>query len=464
VRLCYAHFDIGYNLISGNPQLKYFKEEIVLKRTIPLTGTLFLSLAVSCLTWGTTAKAAEKEFTLQQAVEFSLQNNGDLKALREEKGIREAGKIKAGLFPNPVMEMDGTTGELTGSRFENTLSVGVSQEFLTAGKRGKRLQAVAKGIESFDRQVDNSGRLLMEDVKTTYYELLLAGKKVELAERSIRLNSQLLDITRQRFDAGDVPELEVNLARVEVARSEERKAEAERELHPAKARLLSLMGLPPEETAGFSGTLEGMPLAIDVKELKGLALANRPDLKALEAEKGKGDAEIALARAERIPNVTVGVGYVRENSAIDVAGDEVKSRDNLIAMKLSIPLPLFDRNQAGIMEAKARKGSAENRCAFARLSIEREVESAFARVAAAEKSLSIYTKDIIPQLEENLKLVQEAYRLGEVGILTVIEEQKKFFEVNDGYLSALYNRQSALVKLESAVGSDFNNDSAGGGK
>jgi cobalt-zinc-cadmium efflux system outer membrane protein len=408
--------------------------------------------------------AAVKEFTLQQAVEFSLQNNGDLKALREEKGIREAGKIKAGLYPNPVLEMDGTTGELTGSRFENTLSVGVSQEFLTMGKRGKRLQVADKEIESFDCQVDNAGRLLIEEVKTTFYDLLVAGKRVELAERSIVLNSQFLDITRQRFDAGDVPELDLNLARVEAARSEGRKAEAERELYPAKAKLVSLMGLPRDQTANFSGSLEPKPFTGTVAELKGLALAKRPDLKALEAEKVKGEAEVDLARAERTPNVTVGVGYQRENSAIDVSGEDIKSRDNLIGVKVSIPIPLFDRNQAGIREANARKGSAENRYAFIRLTTEREVESAFARLAAAEKSLSIYTRDILPQLEENLKLVQEAYRLGEVGILTVIEEQKKFFEVNDGYLTALYNRQAALVKLESVVGADFHKESAGGEK
>jgi cobalt-zinc-cadmium efflux system outer membrane protein len=435
-----------------------------LERSISAAGTLFLLLAVACLTGVTSVSATEKEFTLHQAVEFSLQNNGNLKALREERGVREAGKIKAGLYPNPVLEMDGTTGELTGSRFENTMSVGVSQEFLTAGKRGKRLLVAGKEIESFDSQVNNSGRLLMEEVKTTFYDLLLAGKRVELAERSIALNSQLLDITKQRFDAGDVPELELNLARVEVARSEGRKAEAERELSPARARLLLLMGLPRDETANFSGSLEGKPLTITVGELKGLALAKRPDLKALQAEKAKGDAEDVLARAERTPNVTFGVGYQRENSAIDVAGEEIKSRDNLIAMKLSIPLPLFDRNQAGIREAKARKGSAENRYAFARLTIEREAEAAFARLATAEKSLSIYTTAIIPQLEENLKLIQDAYRLGEVGILTVIEEQKKFFEVNDGYLTALYNRQAALVKLESVVGADFDKESSGGKK
>lgn len=399
--------------------------------------------------------AAEKNFTLQQAVEFSLQNNGELKALREEKGVREGGRIKAGLYPNPVLEMDGTTGKLSGSPSENSLSVGISQEFLTMGKRGKRLAVAEKEIESFDRQVDNSGRLLAEEVKTTFYDLLLAGKRVELAERSIALNSQLLEVTKQRLEAGDIPELEVNLARVEAARSEGKKVEAERELYPAKARLLALIGLSPDEGASFSGSLEGKPFTKSLGELKGLALAKRPDIRALEAEKAKGDAEIALAKAEAIPDVTAGLGYQRENTSIDVAREEVKDRDNLIGLKVSFPIPLFDRNQAGTREAHARKGSAENRYLFARKLVEREVEGAYARLTTAEKSLTIYAKEIIPQLEENLKLVQEAYRIGEVGILTVIEEQKKFFDVHDGYLTALHNRQTALVKLEAAVGTEL---------
>jgi cobalt-zinc-cadmium efflux system outer membrane protein len=426
-----------------------------LVRTVSVSGAVFLFLAVCSLSGKNSALAEEKNFTLQQTVEFSRQNNGELKALREEKGIREAGKIKAGLYPNPVLEMDGTTGELSGSPSENRISVGISQEFLIMGKRGKRLQVADKEIESFELQVENSERLLVEEVKATFYELLLAEKRVELAERSIALNNQLLEVTKLRFEADDIQELEVNLARVEVARREGRKAEAEQELYPAKARLLALMGLSPDETASFSGSLETKAFVKTLGELKGLALAKRPDIRALEAEKGKGDAEISLAQAERIPNITAGIGYQREHTAIEVAGNDVKDRDNLVGLKVSIPIPLFDRNQAGIREAKARKGSAESRHIFARKVVEREVEGAYARLTTAERSLLIYTKDIIPQLEENLKLVQEAYRLGEVGILTVIEEQKKFFEVNDSYLTALHDRQTALVKLESAVATEL---------
>lgn len=420
--------------------------------------TTIIASMFMALSWGPKAGSAigdERVFTLEQAISFAQRNNGMLQALREERGVREAAKIKAGLFPNPVLELDGATGKLTGSPLENRLSIGLSQEFLTMGKRGKRLQVAEKEIESSDRQLDNSRRLLYEEVKTAFYDLLLAQWRVELAERSLALTTQLLGVTRQRLEAGDIPELELNLARVEVARSEGRKIEAERELYPAKARLLTLMGFPPNEQARLSGTSDEKHFAESLEELKSMALAKRPDIKALEAEKAKNDAEITLAHADRIPNITAGLGYQWENTAIEVGGVEGRSRDNLIGLKLSIPIPLFDRNQAGIREAQARKGSAENRCLHARRTIEREVETAYARLAAAEKSHMIYAKDIIPQLEENLKLVQEAYRLGEVGILSVIEEQKKFFEVNDGYLSALHGRKVAIIKLESAVAVDL---------
>ncbi len=431
-------------------------------RVVSAAGTVLLFLAVCNPTWGGTAPAAEKCFDLRQAVEFALRNNGDLDALRKEKGAREAGKVKAGLYPNPVLDIEGTTGKLSGSPSENRLSVGISQEFPTMGKRGKRLLVAERDIESFDRRIDNVGRLLAEEVKTTFYDLLLAEKRVALAARSIALTSQLLDIAKQRLDAGDIPELEVNLARVEVARSEGRRIETERELYPARARLFSLLGLHPDVEGCFSGSLEGRSFVGTLAELKGLALAQRPDVRALAAEKARCDAETALAHAERIPNITAGIGYQREETSMEVGGVEGRSRDNLIALRLSIPIPLFDRNQAGIMEAQARRASAENRYVFARQVVEREVEAAFARLTTAEKSLSIYTRDIIPQLEENLKLVQEAYRLGEVGILTVIEEQRKFFEVHDAYLLALYNRQTALVKLEAVVGADLNMEITGG--
>ncbi|MRR34448.1 TolC family protein [bacterium] len=400
--------------------------------------------------------------TLPQAVEYALANNGELKALRAEKEVARAGLERAVLFPNPTLELSGDTGALTGSSDESVLSIGLSQEFLTGGKRTKRRTVAERETEAVHHQVADKERLIALEVKTACSELALAQQRQELAQRAIDLNGKLLEITRERLAAGDIPELEVNLARVELARSEGRKIEAERELNPLLARLRTLLGVPVGEEVTLIGGAERKPLGVSLHEVSRLAHENRPDLKSLEAARARGGAEVKLAEAERLPNVTLGFGYTHERSVDDTGTAEEKTRDNLLGVKISIPLPVFDRNQAGIREAQARKQSAESRLEFARMSVEREIEGDYARLAAAEKALDLYTTGILPQLEENLKLVQEAYQLGEVGILAVIEEQKKYIEVNDGYLAALADRQTALARLEASAGVDFQNKTSGG--
>ena len=405
--------------------------------------------------------AEEKTVTLQQIIAIAKEQNSELKALREEKGIGEAGRIRAGLYPNPVLEFDGATGAMTGSSGENRLAVGVSQEFLIGGKREKRLAVSDAELLRFDNRFKDAERQLISEIKTGYYDLILAEGRRDLANRSRELNNQLLQIARERFGAGEIAELDVNLAKVEAARSAGRSIEVERELVPLQQRLLSLMGAPSTENLKLAAPTETKSIAANLAELKTLALDKRPDLQAAAADKNKGEAELALAEAERLPNVTAGVGFIWEMSETSLGGLEERNSDYLVGLKLSIPITIFDQNQAGIKEALAKKSSAEIRQQFIRQSIEREVESAYWRLTTAEKSLNIYVQEIIPQLTENLKLVQEAYRLGEIGILTVIEEQKKFIEVNDGNLSALHDKNRALTQLEAAVGIDLNNIDGG---
>ena len=394
---------------------------------------------------------------LPTAISAALRSYGELKALKEERGISEAAAAKAGLYPNPVLELGGTTG----SSSENSISLGISQEFLTGSKREKRLQVAEKELAGFDNRFKDAERLLRLEVKMVYYDLLLANGRLGLARKSEELNGQLLRISGERFAAGEVAELDLNLARVESARAEGRKLEAEQDMAPLQQRMLLLMGASPGEKFHLSGSFDTGAFIGDLAELKKQARENRPDLKALKAETEKADAEMALAGADRLPNVTVGVGYSRENTLTTLGGMEEKNANNLIGLKVSVPLPLFDRNQAGWQQATARKYSAESRYLFTLQRIDREIEAAHVRLTSAQKAVALYRTGIMPQLEQNLKLIQEAYQLGEVGIMAVIEEQKKFIEVNDSYLKALSALNSAAAKLEAAVGMELKKEDGG---
>ena len=414
---------------------------------VPVIATVFSSSLV---------RADERTVSLPQVIEYSLQNNGELKSFREEQGIRDAGKLRAGLLLNPTLDFEAGTGALTGSKNENSLALGLSQEFFLAGKRGKRLTIAERELEMYRWQLANRERLLRDEAKSAFYAALLAKERLALTDRSIALNRQLLDVTKERLAAGDIPELEMNLAKVELARSVGARIEVAKAMLQSQARLWTLMGLPSGTQPTIEGRLEASaPLAKSLADLKQLAHAYRPDIKALESEKGRGSADLILAEAERTPNLTAGLVFRRDTTAMEIGGIEGKDTAYTIGVRLSMPLPVFDRNLAAIQEARAKKNSSETRLTAATGTVEREVETAYASLQNATSVLALYTAEIIPQLEENLRLTQEAYRLGEVGILAVIQEQKKFFEVNDGYLSALHDRQTALVKLESAVATEL---------
>ena len=417
---------------------------------------LLLVPSIFCIFASTSVQAAEPRLTMAQAIEYSLQNNGDLKSFRDEKGVRDAGKVRAGLLPNPSLEIEVGTGALTGSSAENSLSLGVSQEFFLAGKREKRLAIADRELEMYRWQLADQERVLREGVQTAFYDVVLVEKRHALADRYISLNRQLLEVTRERLTAGDIPELEMNLVKVELARSEGAKIDIEKALRQNQANLWTLMGLPLGEYPAIVGGFDGkLPMTMNLMGMKQLAHEMRPDIKALAAEKSRGESDVILAQAEGIPDLTAGLAVMRDATSIEVGGLEGKDTAYTIGLKFSMPLPVFNKNQAGVQEARAKRSSTESRLLAASRNIEREVETAYASYLNSKDVLSLYETSIVPQLEENLKLSLEAYRLGEVGIVAVIQEQKKFFEVSEGYLAALHARQISLVKLESSVASEL---------
>ncbi|MBA4397107.1 MAG: TolC family protein [Syntrophus sp. (in: bacteria)] len=427
-----------------------------MKRALLTFLAVLLSIPQAIVIFSASVRAQERAFALQEIISIGKANNGDLTALREEKGIADAGRTRAGLYANPTLDVEGGTGAWTGSQSENRLAFGISQELLTSGKRGKRLAVADAELQKFANRIADAERLFLQGVKTAFHDLHLAEGRLGLAKQSYVLNDRLFQVTTQRFAAGEIAQLDVNLARVERARSEGMINDAERERLPAHQRLLSLMGLPPSEQLNIAlFQQEDQPVA-DLIRIKALALQKRSDLRFFGAERSKTEAELALARAEQYPNVTIGVGVSREWAKTSLGGMEESNTDTLVGLKLSVPIPLFDRNQAGIEEARARKNSADIRERYLRQNIEREVEGAYARWVAAEKTLKIYAGDVMPQLTENVKLIEAAYRLGEVGISTVIAEQKKFIETSEAYLLALYNRNIAHAMLEAAAGLEWN--------
>jgi cobalt-zinc-cadmium efflux system outer membrane protein len=388
--------------------------------------------------------------SINEIAALALKYSAELSALEKEAAAKQSLAVQAGTISNPTLELQGVTGSLTGSPEERSVSVGINQELPLYGKLHLRREAVQREAESLQRQRDNTARLLRDEISTLGLDYLLASKRQELATDLVKLNRELVAVAEERFKAGDIPELELNLAKVELTRAESRLLEAGREQLPLRIKIASLTGLN-ESDIKLSDSFSSPTVTSNTMDLVKMALSTRPDLLALSRERDKAETEDRLAKAEALPNLTAGFFVQWQRSSVEVGGMSSTSSDTQLGLRLSMPIPVFDRNLNGQVSARSRLDAADSRRLAMERTITAEVEAAVSRMSASERILTLFEQGIMPQLKENLKLIQEAYRIGEVGILSVIDEQKKFFEVNDGYLSAQYNKRVASIKLETAV-------------
>ena len=386
--------------------------------------------------------------SINEIVAFALQNSAELAALDKEAVARHSLAVQAGTLSNPTLELEGSTGTMTGSPDARGASIGISQELSLYGKPGLRRKALEREAEALVRMRDNAARLLKEEISNMLLDYLLSDQRYALAEDMVKLNRELVAIAGERFKAGDIPELELNLTKVELARAESRLLEVDRARMPLRIRIAALTGLP-EAAVVISDKLSSPVPAIKAQDLVKQSISLRPDLQALGLEREKAETEYRLAKVESLPNPTVGIFAQWQKNSVEVGGLSAINRDRILGLRLSVPIPVFNRNNGGRAASRAYLDAAGFRRTALERAITAEVNASIAYLSSSEGILSLFDQGIIPQLTENLKLTREAYRVGEVGILSVIDQQKKFLEVHDTYLSALHARRVAFIKLES---------------
>ena len=411
---------------------------------------LFL-MGVGCFS----LRAEPAQRSINEIVALALQNSAELAALDKEAVAKHSLAVQACTLSNPTLELEGSTGTMTGSPDAGGASIGISQEFSLYGKLRLRRKALEYEAEALVRKRDNAARLLKEEISTMLLDYLLSEQRCELAADMVKLNGELVTIAGERFKAGDIPELELNITKVELARAENRLLEVDRARLALRIHIASLSGLQEGDIV-LSDKLSSAVSSPQTKDLVKKSLSLRPDYLALCIERERAETEYRLAKVEGLPNPTVGIFAQWQKSSVEVGGMSAINRDRILGLRLSVPIPVFDRNNGRRAAALALLDAADSRRTGLERTIKAEVEAAIASLSSSERIVSLFDTGIIPQMGENLKLTQEAYRADEVGILSVTDQQKKFFDVHDTYLSALHARRVAFIKMESVSANNLN--------
>ena len=427
---------------------------------------VLLWTAIGSLAPKACAQSGQPQLTGPDLVEMALKRNGEYLALTERIAEAQALLRQAGVRLAPTVEVEASTGKPLGSPGEEEYSAGYFQPIETAGKRDKRMQVAEKALELTQAELAEQRRQLAFQIETQYAEAIAAAQKAAALDRVMPLSRQSYMLTEARVKEGDAAPLEQKLFLTELSRSEAQQATLQGGAQFAFLELKKLIGInlsePLNVRTGIDADTEVVSMAVDLPsltELQKIALRNRPDLKLLRIQEEQGTAEANLARAEGRPDLTASVKYVRRSSqfpqlGLNASGAPVPlvDRDNLLTVGLSIPVFTGKRTQGAVDAAKARESEAQLRREFLERSIPLEVEAAYRQWEAARQAASIFASGVIAQSEENLVVIQESYRLGQLRIIDVLNEQRRLIDTQLAYIDTQAQLVRAVAELERAAG------------
>lgn len=396
-------------------------------------------------------------FTVDRLVETGFGRRADLLAARQRLAIAEGRLIQAGLRPNPTLDSEYGSARFLGGGAESEFAAGISQVFETGGKRRKRVAVARTELEQVRAEVLALERQFAAEIRAGYVRALAAARQLDVLERLIAANEELVRITNERLKEGDVAPLDLNLVRLETDRLRAQVIRTRAELEGELISLRALVGFEMTEPLRIAPLPDRPPrLDLSVTELTEIALRERADLRAARLGEELGAARIQLARSLAVPNVAGSVRYSRERRITDlpeVLGvGSVGQTDNVLRFGVSVEIPIFNKNQGEIASAVGEREQFVRQREFLEATIKRDVALAYRRYRAAAEALVLYTTQIVPRAEENLRSVRAAYNLGEFSVFDIVNEQRRLIESETGYNEALRDYYAALAELERSLG------------
>jgi cobalt-zinc-cadmium efflux system outer membrane protein len=381
---------------------------------------------------------------LQQAIDIAVENNSELKAMALELEAAEAKIKQAGLWSNPTLEMESEnfSGDNPGfSRAENT--VAISQPLLLGGKIRHQTNIARKEKEILQLQYEAAQKDLILKVEEMFYEILVAQKNVEYAMEAQTIARNLYDFYAKKPGTDSSPqrlssEIELSQAAVEVMN-------AEKFLESARKNLAVLWGGAETSLGECTGDLDREFKVPQYEEIKKHLLENNPEIKMIALQEEKGEFLLQAAKAERIPDVDLGIGVRRFEEDDNYA----------MVASLSVPLPLFNRNQGSIREALINQkkvavdgNSAKNRLLF-------ELTEVYRTFETARHQVDIFKKTILPKAESYFALTREIYHGGALEYLEVLEAQRTLVEAKKNYVEILKTLQCSVAHLARLCSTHF---------
>src|SRR5581483_2551980 len=221
-------------------------------------------------------------------------------------------------------------------------AAGLAQTFEVAGQRGYRRDAAEAALAATTADVAEIRRQVRAEVGQQFYRVLALQQRVALETQAQALFDRAAEVVEKRRAAGEDSRLDANVAAVEAERARNQLAVSREQLGEARTELAARLQLPADRVAEVTGSLDPEPPSYTLEALL-QAATSRPRLQSLAAREQAAQNRLSLERASVYPDVTLGLTVGREGP--------IEAREKVTTLSLSLPLPLFKRNAAGIGQA-----------------------------------------------------------------------------------------------------------------
>lgn len=384
--------------------------------------------------------AQGREIGVDEALRAAFANNPELAASGRDIGIAQGLREQAGLLPNPTLswEQEGTESA------NRTTTVGISQPLELGGKRGARVALAERGQDAAALAVQVRRNELRGAVIAGFYGALRAQERERLAQQSVALAQRGVTAAEGRVRAGKAAPLEANRAQVQLAEVRLEQERARRERADAYQNLAALMGLPAADfSAVRSAVADRLPRLPGSDELL-RRLGDSAEMRLARTRIDEGEAALALARTQRIPDLDVSLG---SQEAI-----EDGRSDRIAVIGLSVPLPLFDRNQGNILAEARRADQARDLRNATELRLRQETQQALQQWSTAQVEVKAFRSTILPSAQTAVESATRGFEMGKFSFLEVLDAQRTLITARDQYLQALAQVSDAWGRIERVYG------------
>ena len=372
--------------------------------------------------------------TLENAIEVAINNNPLIPSKIHNIEASKGRVRQAGLLPNPEIEFFTQEMPTNNTGFDqNQNSVALFQKLETGGKRKLRVKALDLQTAIAD---------ITAQVKKSFFNVLTAQDELKFAKETLEIANNLMAISSERFEKGDIAKIEVLKAEIELSNAKMKVQEAERKNLNSAKMLQTVMGTPDIALNNLFPISTADTPSLNLDKLNDLLLNSHPALKARKKAVDLSLIKISEAKRMAIPDINATIGYKRL-SATDV---------NTIQAGIEFPLPIFNRNQGKIIEARAFSCKAKNEVEVVRNQLLLQMSDAFNLYISTREQVRFCVDTIIPQTEESLKITREGYKHGEFNYLEVLDAQRTLANTRISYLRVLNEFFSSITEIEKLVG------------